>query len=85
MDFLIANVKGDWWMNNGRHNFNDPDSNTLFPPGVAVKATTTAWLESQEKHGVFGRVADPLAEAPGEGEKAPSAPATPPPKAPAAS
>jgi hypothetical protein len=61
----IANPQGTWYTNTAMHAFNDPDSMTVFEPGIPTKATPTEWLKGQP---VIKEIPDPLA-APKQAEK----------------
>lgn len=57
----IADPKGKWYINRGFYSFHDPESSTVFEPGVLTKATETTWLKGQP---VIEEAADPLGPAP---------------------
>lgn len=57
----IADPKGKWYINRGFYSFHDPESSTVFEPGVLTKAAETTWLKGQP---VIEEVADPLGSAP---------------------
>jgi hypothetical protein len=54
----IVNPKGKWYINNGLHSFHDPESFTVFEPGLLTKATETSWLKGQP---TIQEAVDPLA------------------------
>lgn len=47
MEFKIADDKGEWFLNGGQFRMPDPESGTIFEPGIATKATPTEWLKGQ--------------------------------------
>lgn len=76
----IVDKNGEWFINTGIHRFNDPESNTLFEPGVPTKATATVWLKKQP---VIKATDDPLAQpAPPAPTPTPPAPTPTPPAKP---
>lgn len=67
MDVIVSNPAGKWFFNTTSYQFHDPESNTLFPSGVFVKALPTGWLKNVP---MIEERPDPLAvEAPKESSK----------------
>lgn len=66
----ISDPQGAWLINTGLHQIHDPESSTVFYPGVLTKATYTNWVKGQP---TITQQPDPLA---------PPAPVEPPAKAP---
>lgn len=47
MDHKMADSSGSWFINIGAYRMPDPESGTIFEPGLPTKATATAWLAGQ--------------------------------------
>lgn len=43
----IVDKNGRWFTSFSKFRFHDPESDTMFEPGVPTKATPTSWLEAQ--------------------------------------